>query len=313
MIQAKIIADSIHKQDRLTTVQVRAPKFLDAEVEKHRMISSNSSSDRAIPLAKLLSSPPYIPKDVRLDQPGMQGDDVISDDDLAQFHDDLINLFGYTADILERWNFVHKQHINRYLLGFSWQEKVMTATEWTNFFLLRLSRDHWDDALNLAAESWVDSLKAAGYENASISTLGGEYAQPEIQLLAGEIKRVMDLSTPEALEPGQWHLPYVDKYDDEGNPSYYEDATQVRLISASHCARASNLNHDQSQPDIQKDLGLANRLLIMGHWTPFEHQATPMKTLSHIYSDHGQTHASRNGKMWSNNFRGWIQQRAILY
>ena len=55
MIEAKIILDSISTHGiRLTTIQTKAPKFLDAEFEKHRMISSNSSSDRALP-------PGYIP------------------------------------------------------------------------------------------------------------------------------------------------------------------------------------------------------------------------------------------------------------
>ena len=54
-ISAKIILDSVSNNIRLTTMQLKAPKFLDAEFEKHRMLSSNSSSDRAIPLEKMLS------------------------------------------------------------------------------------------------------------------------------------------------------------------------------------------------------------------------------------------------------------------
>ena len=89
-IYAKVVADSVANGIRLTTLQIKAPKFIDAEFEKHRMLSSNSSSDRAIPFTKLADRPYFLPLDVRLNQSGMQGIEVMSDDEVAKFHEDCL-------------------------------------------------------------------------------------------------------------------------------------------------------------------------------------------------------------------------------
>jgi thymidylate synthase ThyX len=271
VISAKVIADSIAGGVRLTTLQLRAPKFLDAEFEKHRMISSNSSSDRAVPFNKLCEQADFLPPKVYLNQPGMQGEQLMSDDEVAEFHQALIDIQGYTKEVLASWNHVHKQHLNRYLLGFSWQNKIASATEFTNFFNLRLHPD----------------------------------AQPEIQMLARAMKDAMDNSTPRALIPGEWHLPYVNEEMQFG----------TFFVSAARCARVSYLNHDQSKSDIEKDLALANKLLEAGHMSPFEHQAKPMRMpLALVPSgwEPGVTHMSPTGHLWSANFRGWIQHRQLL-
>ena len=174
-ISAKVICDSIANGIRLPTLQTRAPKFLDAEFEKHRMISSNSSSDRAIPLLKMLDNGYYLPGDIRLNQPGMQGDLLLDDDSKEQFWNDLKDLYGYTANILKKWDKVHKQHLNRCLMGFSWQNKIASATEWDNFFNLRLDKA----------------------------------SDPAMYELAKCMKEAMDNSTPNELNVGELHLPYI--------------------------------------------------------------------------------------------------------
>ena len=103
MIEAKIILDSISPHGiRLTTIQTKAPKFLDAEFEKHRMISSNSSSDRAIPLLKMLDSGYYLPDDIRLNQPGMQGDLLLDEYHKERFIANLEYIYERTAHILKK-------------------------------------------------------------------------------------------------------------------------------------------------------------------------------------------------------------------
>jgi thymidylate synthase ThyX len=277
VITAKIIADSIAGGVRLTTLQLRAPKFLDAEFEKHRMISSNSSSDRAVPFNKLCDQADFLPPKVYLNQPGMQGEQLMSDDEVAEFHQALIDIQGYTKEVLAKWNHVHKQHLNRYLLGFSWQNKIASATEFTNFFNLRLHPD----------------------------------AQPEIQELAKVMKAAMDESSPRVLVPGEWHLPYVNEEIPFGAFFAEVDIGNAGLVSAARCARISFLNHDQSEPDAEKDLTLAKKLLAAGHMSPFEHQAKPLwNTSPHAP---GVTHFDpRDESLWSGNFRGWIQHRQIL-
>jgi thymidylate synthase ThyX len=299
-ISAKVIADSISNNVRLSTLQLKAPKFLDAEFEKHRMLSSNSSSDRAIPLNTLLERPYYLPTDVRLNQSGMQGNNVMTDDEVAEFHEALIDLHGYTAKILTKWNHVHKQHLNRYLLGYSWQDKVVTATEFDNFFALR---DH-------------------------------HAAQPEIQELAQIMKRAMAESTPTELKHGQWHLPYLTAGEYQELGMYYgtdKDLTEVyKKVSSARCGRVSYMNHDNSDPDIQKDLELFDMLatrpydngtLKLGvdepvHLSTTEHQATPMdvgyRSWDKWHKIPGITHMDKHGMFWSGNLRGFIQHRQLI-
>lgn len=271
-ISARIIAHSIANNIELITMQMLAPKFLDAEFEKHRMISSNSSSDRAIPLDTLIAISDYLPKDIRFNQNGMQGREVMSDDEVALFHEDLIKLHGYTKEIITRWNHVHKQHVNRYFLGFSWQNKIATATEWDNFFNLRLHPD----------------------------------AQPEMQELARVMKEAMEASSPQELAPGEWHLPYV--YINGGG-----DLEECIKMSVARCARVSFLNHDNSTPNIDKDIALYDKLLEAGHMSPFEHVATPMKQDSfNVHAEEGITHIDKYDNLWSGNFKSWIQHRQLL-
>ena len=55
MIEAKVICDSISKDSpRLTTFQLRYPKYIHSEFMTHRMFSRNASSSRAIPVEKNL-------------------------------------------------------------------------------------------------------------------------------------------------------------------------------------------------------------------------------------------------------------------
>jgi len=112
LISAKMLCDSISSSGvRLITLQLKGPKFLDAEFEKHRMISSNSSSDRAIPLKTILKKEYFLPEDVRLNEAGMQGEDTVGVLEIINFHNDLINMRSDIATILSKWDHVHKQHL----------------------------------------------------------------------------------------------------------------------------------------------------------------------------------------------------------
>ena len=157
---------------------------------------------------------------------------------------------------------IHKQIVNRVLEPYMWAHTIVTSTEWDNFFNLRISDD----------------------------------AQPEIQQLAICMKEAMDKSTPKET---MHHLPYItyeemlDSMDKDNNDNLYR---YFAHISAARCARVSYLNHDQSQPDINRDIALANKLLEAKHLSPFENQAFALP-------DPNQP---------SNNFVGWLQYRATL-
>ena len=258
------------------------------------MLSSNSSSSRAIPFFACGAEYPYLPFDVRKQEKGMQGYENIDDGDLSIFQNTVENLYYEVCHEIVLWSkgvaAIHKQHLNRYIEPWMLQKKVVTATEWDNFFNLRLHPD----------------------------------AQPEIQELARCMKGAMDLVVPTKLRPGEWHLPYVtsDEYNGSEEPST-EDAIKY---SVARCARVSYLNHDKSNPDIVKDLALADMLAESGHYSPFEHQATPMlrKKCDKYYDswvdvstiivpwERGITHVDYDGNYWSANFRGWIQNRQLI-
>jgi thymidylate synthase ThyX len=280
-IYAKVVCASRNRGVKLLTLETRAPKHIDAEFEKHRMLSSNSSSSRAVPFGAL--GDVYLPIDVRAAQAGMQGYEPATIASRTEFDAVASSLYGTAIDALLPFKSrIHKQHLNRYIEPWMYQTKVVTATEWDNFFQLRLAPD----------------------------------AQPEIQELARCMRRAIDALHPddyEPLGPGAWHLPYVT----EEIP--LEDA---KKCSAARCARTSYRNHDRSNPVVEKDIELFDFLLSSMHMTPFEHQAAPMEYLSELTTpmhasweslwEDGITHRDRHGRFWSGNFRGFIQHRQLL-
>jgi hypothetical protein len=150
---------------------------------------------------------------------------------------------------------LHKQLVNRLLEPFAWITVIVTATDWTNFFTQRCHPD----------------------------------AQPEIKHIADLMLAAYRASVPGLVGAGRWHLPLI--ADDE-RP--LPDELLCRL-SVARCARVSYLTHDGKR-DHARDLELYERLLgggANGHWSPFEHVATP----------------AADPAAPSANFRGWEQFR----
>lgn len=272
MTSAKVIEDSVAGTDvRLTTLQLKYPRFIHAEFMTHRVFSRNASSSRAIPVAKILEqveANPAMPCHWGANQPGMQANGEIYEEDRAI----AIGIWKEAADDAARCARalaslgLHKQVCNRLLEPFQFMHVVVTATEWDNFLALR---DH-----------------AA--------------AEPNIQVLAREIKGAMARSTPTLrprtrLHAGGWHLPYISVHE---RVIYADEPLKLALVSTARCARVSFMNHDGTNPEIEKDLELANRLVgsTPRHASPSEHQAYPMAIANE----------------WSGNLRGWRQHRKYL-
>lgn len=242
MITADIIADSISEAGkRITTLSLYYPRFIHAEFMTHRMFSRNASSSRAIPTVKLIQDvminavdPSYWGKNMK----GMQAAEELSD--VERIHAKLLWAEArYNAlKSVERLAALgaHKQIVNRILEPYAHIRVCVTATEWDNFFKLRMH----------------------------------PAAQPEMQALAKAIKDAMDASTPKLLTPGQWHLPYVS----EDEQREY-GVTISKTLSVARCARVSYRLHDGSPAHMQADEELYKRLLAEQHMSPFEHQATP--------------------------------------
>lgn len=215
--------------------------FLANGITVHNCFSRNASSSRAVPVEKTIQNilnEPWKPLHVYKNCRGMQGKELVSDDEYDSFceHWDDAKLQAIeVAHKMIKEGF-HKQHINRILEPFTKIKVIVTATEWDNFFKLRLARD----------------------------------ADPEIQDLAKAIKLSMDNAAEYIYVNAlcDCTLPYVNIDEIEA----IEDRRMLKLISAARCARVSYLNHDGSAPDILKDLKLAKHLIESGHMTPFEHQ-----------------------------------------
>lgn len=226
--------------NNLYTFELEYPRFIHSEFMTHRMFSKCASSSRAVPVEKTIQNilnEPWKPLHVYKNCRGMQGKELVSDDEYDSFcehWDDAKHQAIEVAHKMIKEGF-HKQHINRILEPFTKIKVIVTATEWDNFFKLRLAHD----------------------------------ADPEIQDLAKAIKLSMDNAWGNYINVhGGRTLPYV-SFDEM---DAIDDNRVLTLISAARCARVSYLNHDGSKPDILKDLTLAKHLIENGHMTPFEHQ-----------------------------------------
>jgi len=133
----------------------------------------------------------------------------------------------------------HKQIVNRLLEPFMHITVLVTATEWENFFSLRIHPD----------------------------------AQPEIRVLAEKMYGAMQSSEPNILKNYQWHLPFLTE-----ESRHFSLRDQIKM-SVARCARTSYLTHEGKEPNPEKDFELYHRLVGAKPWhaSPTEHQAQPAR------------------------------------
>lgn len=265
MFETKILADSVSPQGaRLTTFEITFPRVILAELNTHRMLSRNAASSRAIPTEKLIQrvlDDPFIPE-FRANQKGMQAGDEIHDQSEA------IRIWKYhrdqSVDVARHLHGldIHKQYVNRLLEPWMWATVIVSATDWENIWHLRCSPE----------------------------------AEPSFQKIATMMRDSYQSSTPTNIGIGDWHLPLI--FDEDWDEAILRDPStplraqqELRKISVGRCARVSYLTHDGKR-DHSADIELHDRLSQSGHWSPFEHVATPLL-----------------GGGYSGNFYGWEQYR----
>lgn len=303
-IKAKVICDSISTNGvRITTVEVEYPRFIHSELMTHRMLSKNCSSSRAIPINTMtdqILNNMAVPEYFGVNKSGMQASEEVQFPDLTkkmwiasgrQAVEDSLTL-------AKDFN-LHKQISNRITEPFQMMKVLITATEWDNFFNLRIEKN----------------------------------AQPEIALLAYKIYMAMQESKPIEIQSGEWHLPYIERtFDYKANIHYHLstgeeiDLETAMKISASCSAQTSYRKNDES---VEKAIKIFDMLINaeVKHSSPFEHLATPRKafqyvensdyeTIGHINFhkepeswENGLTHTDREGNLWSGNFKGWVSYR----
>lgn len=245
MFSAKVIKDTIFATSRITTLELTYPRFIHAEIMTHRDRARNAGSSRAIPwptMCEVISAHPVIPIKWGAEQKGMQTGDEIE----RTYEAELIwirarNQALQAAQDLANLG-VHKSLCNRLTEPFAWITVVMTATKWRNFFLQRCHND----------------------------------AEIHMQKIAHLMLKTIKDSTPVV---STFHTPYVDSADDFSDISKLpvrvsNDPMEVQLqISTARCARVSYVQHGKKERSNRADLDLFSRLLVQGHWSPFEHPA----------------------------------------
>ena len=260
---ARVLLDSRSPSGaRLTTLEVRYPRFIHSEMMTHRVFSRNAASSRAIPIKKMIAAvreEPALPVYWGRNQTGMSAREAIAPEieerARVEWQAALDDALRHAERLAAQDIDLHKQLVNRLLEPFAWITVIITATEWANFFTQRCHPD----------------------------------AQPEIKHIAEMMLAAYRASTPASVEIGRWHLPLIQ--DDERSLPDEE----LCKLSVARCARVSYLTHDGKR-DRERDLDLYEKLLgggANGHWSPFEHVATPA-------ADPGRHSA---------NFVGWEQYR----
>ncbi len=319
--RAEVVADSTSNAEiRLISVEVTMARFVLAELNTHRVFSRNSASSRAIPTEKQLKrilSKPYTPREWGQNAAGMSSREILSDNE-AETADrlwlaarDCMVVYAnrlngglesikdpelqdilrdkeldkdYGSDILTDSK-VHKQFVNRLLEPFMYHTVLITATEWNNFFALRIN----------------------------------EAAQPEIRRAAELIQKAIDESKPEKLDDKELHMPYI---DDELRHGFEPEV--LKKVATARAARLSYLNqarHKESltkgksvREIIQEDVNLHDHLVSSGHMSPLEHVATPFtcmnwKNIADVKMVLRPDHYLHESLEFHGNFRGWHPYR----
>lgn len=268
--------------ENLWTFELTYPRYIHSEFMTHRTFSRNASSSRAIPVSKVIKqveSNPVIPPKVYMNKAGMVGDVEADEATTMAFHNlwlDAAHGACKIAKDMDRLG-IHKQHINRILEPFQFIHVIVTATEWDNFFNLRLAPDAQPEMQDLANAIYNEMNKLKNKEFGYITSYGDDS-------ICSVIRGHSTLIT----------APYVTKDDYELLDDDF-DLFTIMKISAARCARVSYNNHDGSKPDINKDLELFERLYNGGHMSPLEH--TCLRNIDYVQSA---------------NLMGWKSLRYLL-
>ena len=318
-ISARIVAHSksAYSGTEVVTWEYEAPKCILAELNTHRMFSRNAQSSRAVPVKKVIEqirNNPVTPIHWGSNQAGMVAGEEIEERiemwegrDACSYTLNRGDAWYHTAclsaDAMEAFDKAgyHKQIVNRIGEAFTFVRGVITATEFDNFFHLRI---------HPAADPFIQELARCMYE-------------------------AYKLSEPEVLYEGEWHVPYVETVRDEESRKYlsppddmgyqfYISAGRAKQVSAAGTAQVSFRKLDLSDETVDR---VYSRLVDdeTPHASCVEHQATPVNyepnpegqghweaNADKLHFVKGLSHLDREGNLWSGNFKSWIQNRKLI-
>ncbi|ALN97286.1 putative thymidylate synthase [Flavobacterium phage Fpv1] len=352
-ISAEIVADSISPQgERLTSFLITFPRIILSEINTHRMLSKNTSSSRAIPFSKLLEMierNPFVPIGWQKDHKGMQGTEYWEGEheilDLQESWFIARDRAVEGAKDLDK-NKVTKQLCNRLLEPFMWTTMLITGPKsgWDNFFYLRCpqyyfepenksyrSKKEWVAAWNGTFETGKDVTRPVEVNDWNdLFWLKQNTGQAEIHMmaLAECIWDAYNESTPKQLKAGEWHIPFIDRFESYSDINADDIDKLVKdfelndiKISVAMAARTSyTVVGEEKELNYENLIALHDRLLNQHppHSSPFEHTAramsdeeyyTAVKTVQGLNREKAIT---RRDLGWCNNLKGFIQYRYIV-
>lgn len=295
-IEAKLLADSVTPSGkRITGFEINLPKVLLAEYNTHSLIARNFSSSRAIPVGKNVEIESFEPLYFGANQAGMvaKKEEIPNKAEALEVWQHLINTCKSYSNVLGELG-LHKQWANRPNDWHVMAKGVTTATEWANFLWLRNDED----------------------------------AQPEIKELASLIQEALASHTPQQLNVGEWHVPYIETIRNNDGSLSYIDPVESKIVSAEDAvmismARCAAVSYRTENIGIEKAKDIYQKLFNgkKPHSSPAMHQATPMDegklytmedALMYMLGTDGVTHMDKKGNLWSGNLVGWIQKRQLI-
>lgn len=270
MTSAKIIKHSITEWGQeIVTFELEYPRIVHSELMTHKILSKSSASSRAIPILTMIKAVwnnPAAPVSWGKNQAGMSA------------REDLTGWRLSAAKIV--WNLASKVNcLFSFTLAKIGAHKQIAnrLTEASSFIKVLVTGTNF--------ENWY---KLRDHKD----------ADPTIRQLAANMRAAHQASTPKLLKFGQWHLPYIE--DD----CLAFDITSKLKLSSSLCAQTSYRKADES---LDKAYRIYDKLVDSepAHFSPMEHQATPLYDESSVLF----THKDKLGRLWSGNFCGWGQYR----
>jgi hypothetical protein len=303
-ISAAVIADSVSfAGSRLTTVLLRYPRFIHAEVLTYRQASRNSASSRARSFRSMILSAldtPASPVEWGLDQTGMSAREILTSPDAvrAAENDWLAARDSAVLSALRSALGGEEFSACRHLLH------SVGLREFALFCLTRLDSRKADGTpglhkqiVNRHLEPYLfhETILTANepcFSNIFAQRIHPD-AQPEFRVLAVKSQTALATSIPQHTPTGSFHLPFVTE-EEKADAALFGCVSTLTRLSVARCARASYRDWS-GKVDEQADLYLFTRLASASppHLSPFEHVASAI-------SDS----ASRSG-----NFTGWTQLR----
>jgi hypothetical protein len=298
---AKVILDSVGPNGkRLISVEMRYWRAIHAEFMTHRDRARNAASSRAIPFLRFKDEKPvpncsysyvkddaFFPEFVGTEQKGMQSGGELQEPNRTDFLQLVEQGRDYMLELCKKMfeTGAHKSLINRYLEPWSYITVITTATEWNNFFRLRVHPK----------------------------------AEKHFEKVARQCKVAIERSEPVQLRAGEWHMPYLrteDSYDLDKIHTFdqmemvknWDNKKEPSLalaifkrISAARCARLSYLTHEGIR-DLRDDIRLFESLIHPKFEADRDDDVIHSSPLEHVGM-------ACDGPMRSGPFDGWLQFR----